>query len=413
MNSSPLPRSGRPDSRRWSGSLVQISTSDKPFGSVWVFMADDHAKPTSATTAGTTTLDDVTPDSRRTTIRRVVFRIVLVAAVLGLSTWVLFNVFDDLDWNEVRRSIAELSDAEALSLTFGWMVWVVTQGALTASLVDKLAVRRGVLASLGPTAVSSVIPGPSDLPVRFRMYQSWGVSSSEATTAVVGSGVFSIGANLILPSIAGVLIMLADVPLSGFFSVIVTASVALAIIVAAAGFTLGSQRRTQAAGRWLDRPARAVMGRLRKSLPEENLGDVLVQKRAEAFDHLSGKWLKCSVATVATTAAKCSLLVLTLRFVGIPEDALGWLAIAAAYGLVAGMTAIPITPGSAGVAELGFVGLLTAASGGDWVNQITAGVLLYRLMTWLLLIPVGMGALGVWRYGVRAAERRAAAATAG
>ena len=46
------------------------------------------------------------------------------------------------------------------------------------------------------------------------------------------------------------------------------------------------------------------------------------------------------------------------------------------------------------------------SSDGDWVNQITAGVLLYRLMTWLLLIPVGMGALGVWRYGVRAAERR-------
>jgi uncharacterized membrane protein YbhN (UPF0104 family) len=351
---------------------------------------------------------DLTPNSRRNTIRRVAFRVALVVAVLGFSTWVLFNVFDDLNWDEVRRSIAELSDAEALSLIFGWMVWVVTQGALTASLVDKLAVRRGVLASLGPTAISSLIPGPSDLPIRFRMYQSWGVSSSEATTAVVGSGVFSIGANLILPSIAGVLIVLADVPLSGFFSVIVTASVALAIIVAAAGFTLGSQQRTLTVGRWLDRPTRAVTSKLRKTLPDDNLGVFFVKKRAEAVDQLSGKWLKCSLATIATTAAKCSLLVLTLRFVGIPEDNLGWLAVAAAYGLVAGMTAIPITPGSAGVAELGFVGLLTAAADGDWVNQITAGVLLYRLMTWLLLIPVGMGALGVWRYGVRAAERRSA-----
>jgi uncharacterized membrane protein YbhN (UPF0104 family) len=373
-------------------------------------MADDRVEPTSTTTATEAQFAEVVPDSRATTIRRVALRILFVVAVLGLSTWVLFNVFDDLDWDEVRSSIAELSDAEILSLTFGWMVWVVTQGALTASLVDKLAVRRGVLASLGPTAVSSVIPGPSDLPVRYRMYQSWGVSSSEAATAVVGSGVFSIGSQLVLPSIAGVLILLADVPLAGFFAVIVTASVALAIIVAVAGFTLGSPERTKAAGGRLDRPARAVMGRLRKQMPDENLGEVLVQKRAEAFDHLAGKWVKCTVATVATTAAKCSLLVLTLRFVGIPEDALGWLAIAAAYGLVAGMTAIPLTPGSAGVTELGFVGLLTAAADGDWVNQITAGVLLYRLMTWILIIPVGLGALGVWRYGVRAAEHRAAAA---
>jgi uncharacterized membrane protein YbhN (UPF0104 family) len=210
---------------------------------------------------------------------------------------------------------------------------------------------------------------------------------------------------------AGVLILLADVPLAGFFSVIVTASVALAVIVTIAGFTLGSARRTKAAGARLDRPVRAVAGRLHKQLPDENLGDLLVDKRSEAFDHLAGKWLKCTVATAATTAAKCSLLVLTLRFVGIPEDALGWLAIAAVYGLVAGMTAIPITPGSAGVAELGFVGMLTVAAEGDWVNQITAGVLLYRLMTWLLLIPAGLAALGIWRHGVSAAERRAAAAT--
>lgn len=371
-------------------------------------MADDRVEQTADHTGAEPQFDETTPPSRRTTMRNVVVRIVVLVTVLLISGWVLFNLFDDLDWGEVRSSIGELSDAELLSLTFGWLVWVVAQGALTASLVDKLAVRRGVLASLGPTAVSSVIPGPSDLPIRYRMYQSWGVSTSEAATAVVGSGVFSIGSNLVLPSIAGVLIVSADVPLSGFFSVIVTASVALALIVAIAGFTLGSAQRTESAGRRLDRPVRSIMRRIRKDPPAQNLGDVLAEKRAEAFDHLAGKWVKSSATTVATIAAKCSLLVLTLRFVGIPEDALGWLAIAAVFGLVAGMTAIPITPGSAGVAEIGFVGMLTTAADGDWVNQITAGVLLYRVMTWLLIIPVGLGALAIWRHGVTAAERRAA-----
>ena len=118
------------------------------------------------------------------------------------------------------------------------------------------------------------------------------------------------------------------------------------------------------------------------------------------------------MATVATLAAKCALLVMVLRFVGIPEDALGWMAIVAVFGLVAGLTTIPLTPGSAGVAELGFVGMLAAAAGDEWVNQITAGVLLYRLMTWLLIVPVGLGTLGIWRHGVRAAEQRSANAAA-
>lgn len=176
--------------------------------------------------------------------------------------------------------------------------------------------------------------------------------------------------------------------------------------------TLGSATRTEAVGRWLDCPACAVRRRLKRPAPDENLGITLAAKRAEAVDHLAGKWLKATVATVATLAAKCSLLVMALRFVGIPEDALGWIAIVAVFGLVAGLTAIPITPGSAGLTAIGFIGMLTAAAGDDWVNQITAGVLLYRLMTWLLIIPVGLGALGIWRHGVRAAEQRAANAAA-
>jgi hypothetical protein len=54
-------------------------------------------------------------------------------------------------------------------------------------------------------------------------------------------------------------------------------------------------------------------------------------QRAEAVDHLAGKLLKATAAIVATLAAKCAFLVTTLRFVGIPEDALGWTAIAAHF----------------------------------------------------------------------------------
>jgi uncharacterized membrane protein YbhN (UPF0104 family) len=375
-------------------------------GNVSCAMTDEPAADTSPSTKSVPALDGDKPVSRAATIRRVGLRVVIIVIAVALASWVLFNIFDDLDWSEVRAALSELSDAEWLSLLFGWLVWVVSQGALTASLVDKLPVRRGVLASLGPTAVSSVIPGPSDLPIRYSMYQSWGVPPSGAATAVAASGIFSVSSQLILPAIAGVLILVADVPLGGFLSVIVTASVALAVLLVIAGFTLGSARRTEAAGRRLDGVVRKAMGRLKKPELDENLGPFLAGKRAGAFDHLAGKWLPTTGATILTIATKCALLVLSLRFVGIPEDALSWIAIFAVFGLVAGLTAIPITPGSAGIAEIGFVGMLTAAAGAEWVNQITAGVLLYRMLTWLVIIPVGFGALGAWRHGVRSDEKR-------
>jgi uncharacterized membrane protein YbhN (UPF0104 family) len=104
-----------------------------------------------------------------------------------------------------------------------------------------------------------------------------------------------------------------------------------------------------------------------------------------------------------TVAAKCALLVLALRFVGIPEDALGWSAIFVVFSLVAGLTVVPITPGSVGVTEVALVAMLTPIAGSGFVNEVAAGVLIYRMLTWLLLIPTGLGILATWRVNLRRA----------
>ena len=124
---------------------------------------------------------------------------------------------------------------------------------------------------------------------------------------------------------------------------------------------------------------------------------MLTTQRATSLDYIRDKWVLTSGATVLTILTKCSLLVMSLRFVGIPGDDLGWAAIFAVFALVAGLTMIPITPGAAGVAEVGLVGMLAPLAGSAFVNEVAAGVLIYRMLTWLLLIPTGFGALLVWR----------------
>ena len=131
--------------------------------------------------------------------------------------------------------------------------------------------------------------------------------------------------------------------------------------------------------------------------------------RAETIDYLRDKWVAATATTFMTYITKCCLLVLCLRFVGIPEDALGWAAIVAVFSLVQGITMLPITPGSVGVAEVALVGMLAPIAGQDYVNEVAAGVLLYRLATWLLIIPTGLGALGVWKFNQRRHERQTAA----
>jgi len=350
--------------------------------------------------------------SRSRVIRKIVFRVAIMVVALVISTLVLFNIFDDLDFEAIGEAIDELSDAEWMSLIFAWLIWIGAQGLQTASLVHHLPARRGVLAFLGPAAVASVIPGPSDLPVRFSMYQSWGVSRDEAATAVAASGVFSISSRLALPALAGVLIFFGDLDISGFLSIIVATTLALAVIIVVVAFVLGSDKRTRKAGTALQPWLNRVRKILRKPPFEGDLGETLATYRAETVAYLSDKWMATTAATALTFVAKWSLLLITLRFVGIPEDALGWAAIAAVFALVQGITMLPITPGSVGVAEVALIGMLTPIAGSEYVNEVAAGVLLYRMATWLLLIPAGMIALGGWKINQRKLDQRAAEAAA-
>jgi putative heme transporter len=341
------------------------------------------------------------------TVLKVALRVGIAVAAVAIASFVLAGIFSDLDIAQIRDALGTLSDAEWIALASGWVIWIGAQGLQTASLVTAMPARRGVLAFLGPSAVSSVIPGPSDLPVRFSMYQSWGIPTNEAATAVAASGIFSVGSQLALPALAGVAIFFGSVEVEGFAAIIVAATLVLALTIVLAAFLLGSERRTRWAGDRLDPTWQRLRRLARKGPSEHGLGSVLEAQRRGSFEYLSDKWLETTGATLLTIAAKCSLLIMSLRFVGIPETVLSWAAIFAVFALVAGITIIPITPGSAGVAEIALVGMLTPIAGSTYVNEVAAGVLLYRLLTWILVIPAGLGALGIWRHGRRRVKAEA------
>jgi undecaprenyl-diphosphatase len=70
-----------------------------------------------------------------------------------------------------------------------------------------------------------------------------------------------------------------------------------------------------------------------------------------------------------------------------------------AFAFMRLVTIVPLTPGSAGVAELALIAPLVAA-GGD-PEQVTAAVLVYRALTWGLQIPVGVACYLWWRRSQR------------
>jgi putative heme transporter len=331
---------------------------------------------------------------------RIVLRVVLVVVAVGLSFVVLGAAFDDLDPASIRAALGSLGDAEVLALGAMWVVWLSCQGLQTAALVESLPVRRGVLAFLGPMAVASVVPGPSDLPVRYRMFTSWGYSPLSAGLAISAGGIFSIGVKLVLPVVAAFGLLVSGVPLDGTLRTLVTVAVVISVGLMIVAVVVGSERRTATVGRVLH-PIWAFTTRLLRRDDALHLADRLVNVRAQSLDILHGRWLMATWGTFLSSVTNLSLLLMALRFMDVPAEALGWPQVFVVFALVQGLTVVPITAGNAGVSEVAYISLLVAAAGQPFVNQVAAGVILYRLLTWLLIIPVGLAGLAVWQIGTR------------
>jgi putative heme transporter len=308
-------------------------------------------------------LDDGIPEAPPRSVRKILLRIVFIVVALGVSAWILVATFDDLDIDEIGDAVRSLNDAEIISLLSMWILWIAAQGLLTASLVPGLAVRHGIVAFLGPASITSVVPGPSDLPIRFRMLTSWGRTTGEATLAVAAGGIFSIGIKLVLPIIAAIGLVVSDAPLSDTLQTVVTICLIVGLAVVVLAFVLGSEK-TNRTGRSAGRA-----GLVEGAAPAPQADTRRPARRrwwrleAEALQTLRDRWLVATWATVLTSATKFALLLMCLRFTGTGEGELRWTEVFVVFALVQGLTVFPITAGDAGVSEIAYIGMLTAAAG--------------------------------------------------
>jgi putative heme transporter len=89
------------------------------------------------------------------------------------------------------------------------------------------------------------------------------------------------------------------------------------------------------------------------------------------------------------------VLLVALRQVGVGDAEVSWAEVLAVFAFARLATAIPFTPGGAGVVEAVLIGGLVAAGGPR--EQVTAAVLVFRALTWALPILVGVVCYLWWR----------------
>jgi uncharacterized membrane protein YbhN (UPF0104 family) len=243
--------------------------------------------------------------------------------------------------------------------------------------------------------------------VSWAVLSGWGVSAAEYVLYTLVSGIWNVFVRLGLPVIALLLVItMTGRPETGL---IAGAALGVAFLVAvAAGFGLlvRSESFARRAGDAVQ-PMLASACRLARRPPPSRAAESLLGFRDRAAGLLAVRGWRISAATVGSNLALWLVLLVSLRGIGLSQVQVPWETSLAAFAFVRLLTVLPITPGGAGITELGLVGILAAGAGHRVAGQVTAAVLLYRAVTYLVPIPAGALACVAWRYAPSLIEQAA------
>ncbi len=327
----------------------------------------------------------------------------MVRSVLGvvLIGALFVGVLPQLaDLSSVWARIDTMSVVEQLWLGAVAVGSLLAYGLVLMAVMPGLTFAQATVVSQSSTAVANTMPagGALAVGVSYRFYGSWGFSRAAITRNVVVTGVWNIFSKLALPVVAMVLLVSTGGGGSGVVAAAVVGLVVLALAVALCALTLSSEHAAYRVGVVVGALVVRVGGWFHRSYPP-NGGDVAVQFRRDTIGLLRERGLRLTGATVLSQLSIFVVLLFSLRAVGVTAGEVGWIEVLAAYAVTRLVSTVPITPGGIGLVELGLVGTLIAMGGAN--AQVVAGVLVFRVLSFFLSVPLGLGTFVVWKKMLR------------
>ena len=180
------------------------------------------------------------------------------------------------------------------------------------------------------------------------------------------------------------------VALAGLVALTAAAAVLISMV--------SSARLAQSLGEWLDRVARRIWTLLRR-VPPSGIVDGVLDLREHLKGLLTERGRRGFVAALVAKVSWFIVFEACLWCVGITPDLLSPAAVLTTMAVVGIVSLVPITPGAVGVAEVAYIGILSAAAGADITGQITAAVMVFRIAQWFCPIPIGWVLLIAMRWG--------------
>ena len=342
------------------------------------------------------TEDQPAPEKPKTPVwKRVVQALISLAIVVGIFAGVMPLI---ADYGDVFDTIRAMTGLEVASLLLVGLWNLATYWFVLVAALPGLRLREAAIANQASTAVSNTLPagGAIGVGVSIAMYTSWGFTIASIGRSAVVTGIWNNFVKLGMPVLA-----LALLAIEGGVTPprLAAAAVGIAVLVAAVvlfALILKSDRMARAIGRWLGSVVDWFRKLLRKE-PTGNWADAASSFRTDTIGLLEHRWLRLTVSTIVSHVSLYLVLLVALRHVGVSQEELSWITVFAAFAFVRLISALPITPGGVGVVELGYAAVMTIGLDDITSAQVVAAILVFRALTYLLPIPLGLISYVIWR----------------
>ena len=318
----------------------------------------------------------------------------LTYGVVVFAFWYLAN-HTSADWTPALSLITPTM--VVVSVIVGLVV-LATHWPPTAIALPGLRMRESAVTNTASAALTNTVPegGAVGTGLNYAMMRSWGFGLGDITSEVLVTGTWSQLMKYLLLALG-----LTAVSLQGWGpSVTPWAALVLLVLVVLALLVLGailhSQQFAERLGRWID----ALVSSARRHVarvPEPRFTESVPTFRTVMVGLLRDCWIRLTVAELVTQLAAVLVLGIACRMQGLTESTVSWAVILTAWGLVTFASLLVPTPGGMGVAEVVLVGVLGYGLAQSEQPAVLAAVLLYRIATFLVPIPVGFGTYVYWR----------------
>ena len=323
----------------------------------------------------------------------------MLGAAGSIAVVVLVFVF-------VLPRIADYRDVFDVLRDLSWQDWALLAGAVVLNLatfpppwmaaLPGLGYREGMAMTQASTALSIVSPAGAavGMAASYSMLRSWKFPSAAVALAVAVAGIWNQLANLTFPVVALALLTLEDETHRALQTAALVGLAILGVVVTCFALVLSREEWASRIGNRAARLANRVLRLVRKGAVAW-AGESFVRFRSDALGLLRRRWHVITLATLAGHLTVFVLLLVCLRVTGVTAAEVTVIEAFAAWALVRILGAMPITPAGVGIVEVGLTGALVAFGAPN--AEAVAATLLYRALTVLPTLALGLLAAATWR----------------